>query len=221
MSTISISAPASRFRLIFEFALFFALAPLAIAVFLPATVLFTALFAMTAIGLVLLHRTDGFHWRDLRKGWQSVFWKKIVVFTVVTFLACLAVVHTLAPDEKFNIVRRQPLFLLVIFTFYPVVSALPQELVFRPLFFRRYQSILPNGNAAIVLNATLFSWAHLMYWSWVVAIMTFVGGLVFAYMYEKRGSFPMAVILHAIAGNLIFLVGLGIYFYSGNVTRPF
>ena len=69
--------------------------------------------------------------------------------------------------------------------------------------------------------ATLFSLAHLMYWSWIVAVMTFAGGLLFTWAYRKRGSFFYAVLLHAIAGNIIFAAGLGIYFYSGNVQRPF
>jgi len=221
MSISHVTTSASRTRLIAEFVVFFLAAPIAIATLLPATIMFPALFLITAIGIVLLHVTDGFHWGDLSRGWQAVFWKKIVIFTASTLIACLAVIYTLAPQEAFNIARQQPLMLLAIFTLYPLISALPQELVFRPLFFRRYASILPDTNAAILLNAAIFSLAHLMYWSWVVAIMTFFGGLIFAYAYEKRGSFPLAVILHSIAGNIIFLVGLGIYFYSGNVTRPF
>ena len=38
--------------------------------------------------------------------------------------------------------------------------------------------------------------------------------------YLRRGL-PWAWALHAIAGNILFAVGMGIYFYSGNVVRPF
>ncbi|MGI9367376.1 MAG: CPBP family glutamic-type intramembrane protease [Ruegeria sp.] len=55
----------------------------------------------------------------------------------------------------------------------------------------------------------------------MVTAMTFVGGLLFSWAYHRRGSFFYAVLLHAIAGNIIFAVGLGVYFYSGNVQRPF
>ncbi len=44
----------------------------------------------------------------------------------------------------------------MILLFYPVLSALPQEIVFRPLFFRRYGAILPDAHAGIVVNAALF-----------------------------------------------------------------
>jgi hypothetical protein len=29
------------------------------------------------------------------------------------------------------------------------------------------------------------------------------------------------VLMHSIAGAILFTLGLGIYFYSGNVVRPF
>ena len=94
--------------------------------------------------------------------------------------------------------------------------------VFRPLFFRRYEAILTRrADVAILLNASVFSFAHLMYWSWVVAGMTWVGGLIFAYSYRMRGNFPEAVIAHSLAGIVIFALGLGVFFYSGNVSRPF
>ncbi|WP_245815195.1 CPBP family intramembrane glutamic endopeptidase [Shimia gijangensis] len=183
--------------------------------------MFSALFALTAIGLILLHATDGFHWRDLRYGWRKINWWMVLKFTAMMLALCLVVILIFAPDQMFNILKRDPRLMLMIFTLYPLVSALPQEIVFRPLFFRRYGEILPSGQAALVLNAAIFSMAHLMYWSWIVAAMTFAGGLVFAWAYEKQQNFPLAVVLHGIAGNLIFLAGLGIYFYSGNVTRPF
>ena len=52
---------------------------------------------------------------------------------------------------------------------YPLVSALPQELVFRVLFFRRYarHSATVAVRRLLVLNAAVFSYAHLMYWSWI------------------------------------------------------
>lgn len=216
-----IVAPASDTRLWAEFLLFFVIAPVTIAALLPATVMFSALFALTALGLVLLHATDGFHWRELRQGMGAIDWRLMAGFAVSVFLTCVAVVYAFEPDAAFGLLQYDPRLLVMILIFYPVLSALPQEIVFRPLFFRRYGAILPEGRAVILLNAGIFALAHLMYWNWVVAAMTFSGGLVFAWAYEIRRSFPLAVVLHAVAGNLVFLTGLGIYFYSGNVVRPF
>lgn len=211
----------TRARLWAEFLALYVLAPLGMALLLPPGLMFPMLFAVTALGLVLLHFTPGFHWADLRHGARDIPWRLVAAFTAITAAACFAVIFLFAPDQLFNILRQQPAMILVIVTLYPVLSALPQELVYRPLFFRRYGMLLPGVKQAIVLNAALFSAAHLMYWSWVVAVMTFFGGLIFAKTYEVKGSFALSVLLHSIAGNLIFIIGLGIYFYSGNVQRPF
>jgi uncharacterized protein len=210
-----------RARLWAEFAGFFVVAPVVLAVFLPANVMFTALFVFTGVGLVLLHFTPGFHWHDLTRGWARIDWWLVVGFTVTTAVAAWAVVMATRPGAFLGLYRFNPELWLAIMALYPLLSALPQEIVFRPLFFRRYGPILPPLRAALVLNAAIFSLAHLLYWSWVVAVMTFVGGLVFAWAYEARRSFPMAVILHAIAGNILFTAGLGMFFYTGNIQRPF
>ncbi|WP_204112918.1 CPBP family intramembrane glutamic endopeptidase [Shimia biformata] len=213
--------PASRLWLWAEFVTFYLVAPVAIAVFLPATWMFPALFLVTGIGLVLLHVTKGFDWHDLRHGLDAVRPRDMLLFAVLMLGLCLAVIMATAPGQAFALLKQNPGMLLVIALFYPIVSALPQEVIFRPLFFRRYGRILPGGKKAIVLNAAVFSLAHLMYWSGIVAVMTFVGGLLFAWAYEIRRSFLLALALHSVAGVVLFAVGLGIYFYSGNVVRPF
>ncbi|WP_170347873.1 MULTISPECIES: CPBP family intramembrane glutamic endopeptidase [Ruegeria] len=208
-------------RLRLEFGLFFIAAPVLIAVFFPPDWMFPSLFTFTAIGIVLLHITPGFAWAELRYNWRNWSWREVALFTFAMTIFCAVVVMAMRPEAAFFLLRNRPEFLLVIWIGYPLLSALPQELLFRSLFFRRYHEILPNGRAAYLLNAALFSLAHLMYWSWIVAVMTFAGGLLFTWAYRKRGSFFYAVLLHAIAGNIIFAAGLGIYFYSGNVQRPF
>ena len=212
--------PGTR-RLRAEFALLYLAAPAAIAVFLPPALMFQALFAFTGLGLALLHFTPGFRWAELRHGWANWSLREVVQFALLVAAVSLAVVMMTRPEAAFFLMKERPQLLLFIWIGYPLVSALPQELLFRPLFFRRYAAILPAGPRADVLNAAVFSFAHLMYWSWIVAVMTFAGGLVFSWAYRARGSFFYAVLLHAVAGNILFAVGMGIYFYSGNVTRPF
>nr|WP_237212438.1 CPBP family intramembrane glutamic endopeptidase [Ruegeria lacuscaerulensis] len=204
-----------------EFGLFFIAVPVLIAVFFPPDWMFPSLLTFTAIGILLLHLTPGFAWAELRHNWRNWSWGELAAFTFAMAVFCSAFVMMTRPGAAFSLLRHRPELLAVILLAYPVLSALPQELLFRSLFFRRYHAILPNGRAAYLLNAALFSLAHLMYWSWIVTIMTFGGGLLFTWAYRKRGSFFYAVLLHAIAGNIIFAAGLGVYFYSGNVQRPF
>ncbi|MFV0301432.1 MAG: CPBP family intramembrane glutamic endopeptidase [Paracoccus sp. (in: a-proteobacteria)] len=202
-----------------EFAALYLGAPLAIALFLPPQRMFTALFLFTIAGLLLLWRSGGFRWRRLVRG-RRMPWREIAGIALATLVAGVAILSVSRPEAIFAILRARPEFLLLIWALYPLLSALPQELIFRPLFFHRYGALLPHGKAAIALNAAVFSFAHLMYWSWIVAIMTFVGGWFFARAYLRHG-FPAAWALHAVAGNMLFAVGMGYYFYSGNVVRPF
>ncbi|MFD1912863.1 CPBP family intramembrane glutamic endopeptidase [Halodurantibacterium flavum] len=210
-----------RLRLWAEMALLYVLAPVALAVFFPANWMFPVLFAVTALGLVLLHVTRDFEWVELLRGWHRIGWGAVLGLSVVTFLAGTAVMMTFNPQGYFWMVQNRPELMLTIALLYPFVSALPQEIVFRPLFFRRYAELLPGTQLAILANAALFSLAHMLYWNWVVTIMTFFGGLAFAWAYEVRRNFPMAVVLHAVSGVIVFAVGLGMFFYTGNIQRPF
>jgi membrane protease YdiL (CAAX protease family) len=203
-----------------EFLALFVAVPVALALLLPSGTMFPVLFAATLLGLWLLHRTPGFRWSDLWQGAEEVTWLRLMGFGAVTLAVSVAVLLAVAPESLFALLRGQPLLWLAVVGLYPVLSALPQELLFRPLFFRRYRPILPRRGADLC-NAALFSLAHLMYWSWIVAVLTFAGGLVFAWAYRRRGSFPLAVALHAVAGIVLFTAGMGMFFYSGNVDRPF
>lgn len=204
-----------------EFGLFFMVAPVTGAVLLPPNQMFAMLFALTLVGLVLLAATPGFRWGELVQGWRALRPLPILGFSALTFATCWTVIMMTRPEAAFFLIRQNPEMMLVIALLYPLLSALPQEIVYRALYFRRYGAILPGGGSGYVLNAALFSLAHLMYWSWIVLAMTFAGGLVFAWAYLARKSFPLAVVLHSLAGVILFALGLGVYFYSGAVVRPF
>lgn len=203
-----------------EFAVLYFGAPLAIALFMPGHLLFEALALFSAAGVFLLWRTGGFGWHSLVRGWMRVPRAEVAGIALAVLVAGLVILKISQPQELFRILRDRPEFLPVIWIFYPILSALPQELIFRPLFFHRYGALLPAGRGAVAVNAAVFSFAHLMYWSWIVALMTFIGGWFFARAYLRHG-FPSAWVLHAVAGNVLFAVGMGYYFYSGNVVRPF
>lgn len=210
----------SQRRLWVEFAALYIGAPLAIALFLPPRMLFPALFTFTLAGLVLLYCTGGFEWRSLIRGWRRIRWGFAVVFTLGVALLGWLIMQATNPDYILNLTGPRLRFLFLIWLLYPILSALPQELIFRPLFFHRFGSLFPDERTGLVVNAAIFSFAHLMYWSLVVAILTFLGGLVFALAYRRDG-FPSAWLLHGLAGNALFAVGMGYYFWSGNVVRPF
>lgn len=204
-----------------EFFGFFIVLPVVLALWMPHRALFPVLLAMTAFGLGLLSRTEGFEWGSLRRGWRRVDGRLVAGFAALVLIGSGGVVAALAPGAFLGLVRHNPALFGVIVVLYPIVSALPQELLFRVLYFRRYGDFLPGGAAGLALNGAVFSLAHLMFWSAVVSVMTFIGGMIFAWAYERRGDFALAVVLHAVAGWILFGMGLGVFFYLGNAQRPF
>ena len=207
-------------RLWLELAALFIGAPLIIALFLPPRLMFAALFSFMVIGLALLWHTGGFDWRGLLRGWSQIRWGRNVLFALFVGVIGWAVMSWTNPAYQLNLSPARLRFLAVVWLLYPLLSALPQELIFRALFFHRYGRLFRSEAAAIWANAAIFALAHLMYWSWIVLILTFAGGWLFARIYLLRG-FPGAWLLHALAGNMLFAVGMGAYFWSGNVIRPF
>lgn len=182
--------------------------------------MFSALFAFTALGIGLLWTTGSFDWRALIRGWGQIDWRLAALLTGVTIAAGWAVLSVTRPEARFALLTSRPEFMALIWALYPFLSALPQELIFRALFFHRYGALMPDRRSAVLINAAVFSFAHLMYWNPIVLAFTFGGGVLFAIGYLRRG-FVWAWLLHALAGNALFAVGMGLYFYSGNVVRPF
>ncbi len=205
-----------RLRLWAEFGILFVAAPLALALVLPPSAMFTVLGLATIAGMVLLHRTPGFDWADLLRG--RVPWGAVAGIALASAAVSAAAVLLMFPSQFLALPLRVPQLWLMILLLYPFLSALPQEVVFRPLFFRRYGGLFPSGRVALVVNAAVFSLAHAMYGHPLVLAMTFAGGLAFAWAYEHRGSFLGAVLMHAVAGQVIFTSGLGRLFYSGAVN---
>ncbi|NOU50990.1 CPBP family intramembrane metalloprotease [Pseudoalteromonas sp. JBTF-M23] len=106
----------------------------------------------------------------------------------------------------------QWLYLLIA---YPVLSVLPQELIFRSYFFHRYKRILPKKNTRIVLSAAVFALAHCVYDNWVAIALSFAGGLLFSYTYAHSRSLMVCVLEHSLWGLWIFTLGMGQYLDSG------
>lgn len=201
-----------------EFAALFLGMPLVMALAVPADWMWPVLMAVTGLALALLARTPGFAWGELVRGWSGLDWGYVALVGAATAAVAAALVLWLVPGQALFLPRRATGLWLAILALYPFLSALPQELVFRPLFFRRYGGLFPDPRAAILANGAIFALAHLMFWNWVAIVLCFAGGLIFARAYVGRGGFALAVVLHALCGAVIFTSGLGTFFYHGAVS---
>ena len=198
--------------LLAELAVLFVLVPLILAFALPPRALYPVLGLATGFGILLLHFTARFQWRSLL---GPVEWRPVALIAVVCAVVSTALTLILLPERFLAIPRQAPILMVTITLFYPIVLVIPQELVFRPLFYTRYGHLFASQYQAVLANASLFSLAHLMYWHWVVLTMTFAGSLLFSWAYLHKKSFPLAVVMHAVAGLIVFFSGLGWFFYSG------
>ena len=197
-----------------EFALLFLVLPVAAATLFPPFWVWPVLVSVTSVGLVLLVATPGFRWRSLVEG--GIDWRSVGLVAVLTAMAAAVLVPALVPDRAFGLPRRSLRLWALVMLLYPLLSALPQELLFRPLFFHRYGGLFPNPRVAVAVNGAVFGLAHLLFWNWIALAMTTAGGMLFALGYRRHG-FPTAVAMHAVAGCILFTSGLGTFFYHGAV----
>jgi len=110
---------------------------------------------------------------------------------------------------------EHPVLWLAILLLYPVTSAAAQELIFRVFVFHRYRTLFPSNWAVILASAGSFALAHLQLGNFVAPVLSFVGGLRFAYTYVATRSLPIVSLEHGLWGDWIFTIGLGAYFYGG------
>lgn len=137
-------------------------------------------------------------------------------------LAILGGLLTLAvlawrPRLFLGFASARPVLFTVVLFLYPLLSAWPQEILFRAFFFRRYRSLLGNEKVLIAVNALLFGLAHAFFGNWIAPALSTAGGLLFARTYARTHSLTAAALEHALWGDLIFTIGLGRYFYGGAI----
>lgn len=113
------------------------------------------------------------------------------------------------PDFLFDMPREEPIAWLVLLIAYPLVSVFPQEILFRTFFYHRYASLFPGVGLRIAVNAAAFGYMHVAYGNWIAVLATAIGGLLFAYTYERTRSTPAVSVEHALYGCWMFTVGLG------------
>lgn len=128
----------------------------------------------------------------------------------LTFAVCSTILVALyLPDALFSVVLGAPLLWLAICVFYSLFSVYPQEFLYRVFFFKRYQGLISNPYLFIMVNGVLFSFAHLFFMNTLVFLLTFVGGILFAFTYKKSQSLVLTSIEHSAYGLWLFTLGLG------------
>jgi uncharacterized protein len=140
---------------------------------------------------------------------------RLLLRTAVGWLVLLLLVAWLEPEALFIFPRQRPGFWLLVMIGYPLLSALPQEFIFRTFFFHRYEALIRPARARIVVSALLFGYAHIVLHNLPSVVLSTVGGLLFASTYQKTRSTWLVALEHALYGCFVFSVGMGSLFYAG------
>lgn len=211
--------PLPRARLWAEFLVLFAGVPVAMAVFFGQYPLFPVILSLAVLALVLLALTPGFSPRELLRGPVAGQWKLIAAFALAGAALSFGLVLALVPERLLELPRHRTGLWLLILLAYPLLSAAPQELIYRVLFFRRYGALFPSDKLALAANTVAFGFAHLFYMNALTIGLTALAGLIFGAVYLRFGSVLLTSVLHGLAGQLVFTSGLGVFFYHGAVGQ--
>lgn len=197
-----------------EFNALFLIIPFIYSFVFPHFPLFLILGVAAGVALLILYY-QGLLNKALLLKWQwSAAWRIMLRFLLVASLIAVAVWYVL-PGEFLQLPRERPRLMLLIVLFYPVLSVLPQELVFRSLYYERYERLFRSTWAAVLINAIMFGLAHLLFGNWLAVLATIALSIVISIGYLRHRSLLLSTFEHALYGNFVFIIGLGEFFYKG------
>ncbi len=139
-----------------------------------------------------------------KAGWLVISIKFITLVLISTVL-----MYIFNKENLFIVIKEDFLLWLTISLFYSIFSVYPQEVLYRTFFFKRYQPLFKSEVIFIIVNACLFSFAHIIFMNEFVILLTLTGGFAFAWTYRKSDSLLLTSIEHALYGSWIFTLGMG------------
>ena len=174
------------------------------------------------VGLLLVTGYCGYRlWRDpsfgkglLRRESPSDASKFILFRVIAAVIGIAGLVWVLQPEAFFSFPRERPVIWVLVVFLYPLLSALPQEVIYRTYFFHRFDEYIPLKNGTVILSALAFSFLHIVYDNWWALALSFVAGLLLGITYERTKSLFWVTIEHSIYGLIVFTLGLGNFFYE-------
>lgn len=140
--------------------------------------------------------------------------KMILLRIPIVCGSLVGLIWVLQPDLFLAFPAEQPLVWMVVMILYPLLSALPQEFIYRTYFFHRYDSLLSLKYSATILSALVFSFLHIVYDNWWAVGLSFIAGLLFGVTYSRTKSLFWVTVEHTIYGWLVFTLGFRTFFYE-------
>jgi len=192
-----------------ELVLLFVATPILLLVPIPLYIKLSYLFIGTIYILWVSIKKEKFEKtkttsKDLRKALKNIFFRFfcIVIFTTIF-------IYFQDRESLFAVMLNKTTLWLKFNLIYVLASVIPQELIYRSFFVKRYQNLFKNEYVFLLINASLFSFAHIWFQSWVVLLFTFIGGILFIKTYLQTKSLWLVLLEHSLYGIWLYTVGYG------------
>ncbi len=214
-------SPISSVTRITHFALVFVLFPALLSIAKPHGWIYSIMWLMTAWTYAVMRRKYDYRffadWNYPAFTWAAV--KPILIRFVPLAISLFLFTWFMIPDKLLSLPLQRPNIWVMVMIWYPVLSVVPQELIFRSFFFRHYAAWFERPFVGKLINAFAFGWLHIILQNWVAVIFSGLGGYLFADTYHKHKSLALVCFEHALYGCYVFTIGLGYYFYHGNAVK--
>lgn len=116
------------------------------------------------------------------------------------------------PNE--DLLENNGLYLILVVILYPVLSVIPQELVFRTFFFHRYRPLFSSISSCAMVSGLCFGYAHIIYGNWIAVVLASIGGFLFSYRYMQTKATNIVVLEHSLWGIFVFTIGFSDQFVA-------
>lgn len=158
-------------------------------------------------------------WEGLDKDKEKEQFRLIIIRFLLTSLFLIALILVFLPSQLFLLPKEHTGVWLLILIFYPILSVLPQEIIYRHFFFRRYKVFFGDKTPMLIASAVAFSFMHIVFHNYLSVLITLFGGLYFSNTYQKTQSLRLVSLEHSLYGQLLFTIGYGDFFLYGKVLE--
>lgn len=204
-----------KIRLIIELTILYIILPIIYILFFKGISLIPFLILLGIISYSILHFDKTFNFKDTLSYEKVKNIKQRTIVFFITSIAAAIFIYFNANERFLYLVFELSYFTIFFPILYTLFSVLPQTLFFRTLFFHRYSQLFKSKKHSILISSILFSYSHIVLLNLPAIILTLIGGLVFSFYYSKDKSTLASILEHGAYGSILFVLGFGIYLYSG------
>lgn len=203
--------PLGRKILLLEFLLIFVAAPLTVAVVKQRVLMALVLWGIALAAWVLTrrHEAPAPAAEQTRLALRSMALHFAVIAPVLVLGTWLAL-----PELFLSLPRNHPWHWLAVMLGYPILSVLPQEIVYRRFALLRYAPLFGTNLGFVIASGLAFGFGHVIFFNPVAVVLSTLGGFLFTAHFLQHRSLALVCLEHALYGCLIFSIGLGRFFFS-------